>query len=199
MELLGERERLLLSLLRNKFKQNIWKMTSSVCQLINITASIFLHCHFVLLVSMPPPFSSLDIHLSSLSSVYPLWRRPLVSAPSFDKPSLSLQNKRPGAVFCWGGRVSGAGESWFSEPQGVGGMRGRLLWRIERPLIKSTLSRTLRSQKAEKQPLLHPRAEPMTRLACQPVLSKVGSQSQPLNKCRVTAGVKVSPAALLCC
>lgn len=189
MELLGERERLVLS-------QNIWKMTSSVCQLINIMASIFLHCHFV---SMPPPFSSLDIHLPSLSSVYPLWRRPLVSAPSFDKPSLSLQNKRPGAVFCWGGRVSGDGEPWFSEPRGVGGMRGRLLWRTERPLVKSTRSRTLHSQKAEKQPLLHPRAEPVTRLACQPVLSKVGSQSQPLNKCRVTVGVKVSPAALLCC
>lgn len=118
--------------------------------------------HFVLLVSThsSPPRPLHPLHSCffppSLSSVYPPWRGPVMSAPSSDKPSLSRclffflqQQEAPGkggpALCCSAVLQTGASQAGGSaaqrrsgvnvsqEPGGVErGMRGCMLARTER-------------------------------------------------------------------
>lgn len=117
-------------------------MSSSVCQLINILAylspailfSLFPHTSSYTTSSSPSLLSSLHfpspLHCFFLLSLQfiPLWRGPVMSAPSSDKRSLSLtlfyrargsRKRRPGTLLC-----STADRS-LSGGQGIG---GDLVW-----------------------------------------------------------------------
>lgn len=109
-------------------------MSSSVCQQINISASIhappFCSPRFHSFLVLSPLHPLRSCCFPSLSSVYPPWRGPVMSAPSSDKPSLSrrlffysnkrLQERRPGSLLLCcaadrslsGGWVSGTEEIW---------------------------------------------------------------------------------------
>lgn len=112
--------------------------------------------HFVLLVSTPLSPSQTTssssflhfpspLHSPSLSSVYPLWRGPVMSAPSSDKPSPSLplfcrtRGSRKGGLAAQQTGASQAGRSGAQRGSGVDvslepgwGVRGCSLPRIER-------------------------------------------------------------------